>query len=56
MRPQGVTLSQWLKHNLYYFGEYVLGLKNSEKYLRPKKIKLYNEVLHELVKKQVLLG
>ena len=45
MRPQGVTLSQWLKHNLYYFGEYVLGLKNSEKYLRPKKIKLYNEVL-----------
>jgi hypothetical protein len=45
MRPIAVTHSQWFKANLYYFAEYFLGLKYSEKFLRPLKVNLYNEVL-----------
>jgi hypothetical protein len=45
MKPIAVTNSQWFKANMYYLGEYFLGLKKSEKHLRPLKEKLYKEVL-----------
>ena len=45
MRPDLITQKQWIKYNLYLLVEHFIGLKNSEKYIRPKRNKLYNEVL-----------
>lgn len=44
MRPPLVTKRQWFKYNMYLIMEHFIGLKNSEKYLRPKKNRLYAEI------------
>lgn len=45
MRPEGITQSQWRRYNFYLAMEHVIGIKNSEKYLRSLKNKLYQQIL-----------
>ena len=44
MRPVLVTQKQWIKYTYYFILEHFMGLKNSEKYIRPKRNKLYSEI------------
>lgn len=46
MKPASVTTSQWLKYNTYLLIEHFIGKKMSEKYLRPGKMKLFNEAMN----------
>ena len=46
MKPAGITSSQWLRYNYYFVLEHFMGLERSEKYIRPKRIKLYNEIIN----------
>lgn len=45
MRPNGITKQQWFKYNSLLVLEHFLGLKLSEKIVRPLRNKLYTEVL-----------
>ena len=45
MKPEGITQKQWIKYNFYMTLEHFIGIKNSEKYIRPYKNKLYAEIL-----------
>lgn len=45
MRPEGITRNQWIRYNYYLVLEHFIGLKNSERYIRPKRNKLYQEIL-----------
>lgn len=45
MKPEGITQNQWLRYNFYLVLEHFIGIKNSEKYLRTRKNKLYQEIL-----------
>lgn len=45
MKPTGITKWQWFKYNLYFVIEHFIGVKLSEKFIRPKRNKLYKEAL-----------
>jgi hypothetical protein len=45
MKPHLVTSSQWYKFNLYFLIEHFIGKTLSEKFIRPKRNKLYAEAL-----------
>ena len=45
MRPEGITQKQWVKYNIYLVLEHFMGVKNSEKYLRKRKNKLFQKIL-----------
>ena len=45
MKPSGITQRQWLRYNIYFALEHFIGKKNSEKYLRKRKNKLYQDIL-----------
>lgn len=45
MRPEGITHKQWFRYNYYLVLEHFLGLKLSEKIVRPMRNKLYTEVI-----------
>jgi hypothetical protein len=45
MKPDLVTTGQWLKYNYYFVLEHIMGVKNSEKYLRKKKEELFRETM-----------
>ena len=44
MRPDLITQRQWILYNFYLVLEHFIGIKNSEKYLRKHKNKLYEEI------------
>ncbi len=46
MKPAGITQKQWLQYNFYFILEHFIGLKLSEKYLKPRKLKLFHEALN----------
>jgi lysine-specific demethylase 8 len=45
MKPDNITQQQWRKYNLYFILEHFIGLNNSRKYLKPRKLKLFAEAL-----------
>ncbi len=44
MRPEAITRIQWLKYNYYFILEHFIGIKNSEKFIRKRRDKLYKKV------------
>ncbi len=45
MKPTGISRGQWWKYNIYFIIEHFIGLRLSEKYIRPLRTKLYKEAL-----------
>lgn len=46
MKPASVTTTQWIKYNMYFVLEHLMGIKRFERRLRAKKLRFFNEVLN----------
>lgn len=45
MRPEGISKKQWFKYNLYLVIEHFIGRNRSEKYIRPYRNRLAQDIL-----------
>lgn len=51
--PNLVSKKQWLTYNILFVIEHFIGLKLSEKFIRPRRIRLYNKLLkHPYIEKR----